>query len=70
VRGYGLVVGLNGTGSREGDPRVRNFMLEEMRRRGVGSNRDGWSGMTPPERRDKSQSEHRYCGDPAQRPFV
>ncbi|MEM7229244.1 MAG: flagellar basal body P-ring protein FlgI, partial [Planctomycetota bacterium] len=56
VRGYGLVVGLNGTGSREGDPRVRNFMLEEMRRRGVGSNRDGWSGMTPEQLLDSSDT--------------
>lgn len=49
VRGYGLVVGLNGTGSREMDPRVRNMMIEEMSRRGVGSGRTGWGELKPEE---------------------
>ena len=37
VRGYGLVVGLKGNGSRLMPAEVRSHMLEEMRRRGVGN---------------------------------
>lgn len=37
VRGYGLVVGLNGNGSRLMPADVRAHILEEMRRRGVGN---------------------------------
>ncbi len=46
VRGYGLVVGLNGTGSRVMPAEVRAFLLQEMSRRGVGDPRIG-SGVSP-----------------------
>lgn len=36
VRGYGLVVGLSGTGSRVMPAEVRAFLMQEMTRRGVG----------------------------------
>lgn len=36
VRGYGLVVGLNGTGSRNVPTEVRAYMIREMGKRGVG----------------------------------
>lgn len=36
VRGYGLVVGLRGTGSRDIPPQLRAYMLQEMARHGVG----------------------------------
>lgn len=36
VRGYGLVVGLSGTGSRVMPADVRAFLIQEMTRRGVG----------------------------------
>jgi len=36
VRGFGLVVGLRGTGSRQLQTDVRAFMIQEMGRRGVG----------------------------------
>ncbi len=36
VRGYGLVVGLKGTGSRTAPAEIRAWMLREMARRGVG----------------------------------
>ena len=36
VRGYGLVVDLNGTGSSDIPPAVRAHMIEYMERRGVG----------------------------------
>ncbi len=39
VHGYGLVVGLNGTGDRTQPPNVRSHMLVEMTRRGIGSER-------------------------------
>ena len=35
VRGYGLVVGLDGTGSRDIPPALRAHMLAEMARRGI-----------------------------------
>jgi len=47
VRGYGLVVGLNGTGSRELPPNVRAHMIQEMARRGFGSESMGFGKMTP-----------------------
>lgn len=47
VRGYGLVVGLNGTGSRDIPPSVRAHMLAEMARQGVGSERTGWGHLRP-----------------------
>ncbi|HAW95415.1 MAG TPA: hypothetical protein DCX60_03980, partial [Phycisphaerales bacterium] len=47
VRGYGLVVGLSGTGSRIVPAQVRSLMLAEMTRRGVGDPQNGWNGVTP-----------------------
>jgi hypothetical protein len=47
VRGYGLVVGLNGTGSRDSPPDVRAHMLAEMARQGIGSERSGWGHLKP-----------------------
>lgn len=46
VRGYGLVVGLNGTGSRIMPAEVRAFLLTEMTRKGVGDPTIG-DDMTP-----------------------
>lgn len=48
VHGYGLVVGLNGTGDRTQPAPVRAHMLMEMSRRGIGSEVYGFS--TDPER--------------------
>lgn len=47
VRGYGLVVGLNGTGSRDIPPSVRAHMLAEMARHGIGSERAGFGHLKP-----------------------
>ncbi len=47
VRGYGLVVGLNGTGSRDMPAPVRAWMLQEMARRGVGNPATGFGDVTP-----------------------
>ena len=47
VRGYGLVVGLKGTGSRLIPAEVRAMMLAEMARRGVGDPSTGWGHMSP-----------------------
>jgi hypothetical protein len=47
VRGYGLVVGLEGTGSRDMPAPVRAWMLQEMARRGVGNPATGFGDVTP-----------------------
>jgi uncharacterized protein YjeT (DUF2065 family) len=47
VRGYGLVVGLEGTGSRLMPADVRAFMLQEMARKGVGNAATGFGDITP-----------------------
>ncbi|MCH2144382.1 MAG: flagellar basal body P-ring protein FlgI [Phycisphaerales bacterium] len=47
VRGYGLVVGLKGTGSRLVPANVRAMMLAEMSRRGVGDSSIGWGHLSP-----------------------
>lgn len=47
VRGYGLVVGLKGTGSRLMPAEVRAQMLQEMARRGVGNAAMGFGDTTP-----------------------
>ena len=47
VRGYGLVVGLEGTGSRDMPAPVRASMLQEMARRGVGNPATGFGDVTP-----------------------
>jgi flagellar basal body P-ring protein FlgI len=47
VRGYGLVVGLNGTGSREIPPALRAHMLAEMARHGIGKESVGLGHLNP-----------------------
>ncbi len=47
--GYGLVVGLNGTGSSEIPPQVRAHMIADLARRGVGQSTQGFGSMTPDE---------------------
>ncbi|MCH2147896.1 MAG: flagellar basal body P-ring protein FlgI [Phycisphaerales bacterium] len=47
VRGYGLVVDLDGTGSSDIPPAVRAHMLEIMERRGVGQMSFNAGGITP-----------------------
>ncbi len=47
ARGYGLVVGLSGTGSREVPPQLRAHMIQEMSRRGIGSEREGFGHIKP-----------------------
>lgn len=47
VRGYGLVVGLNGTGSSDIPPSIRAHMISEMERRGVGSEMMGFGHLNP-----------------------
>jgi len=47
VQGYGLVVGLRGTGSTTMPPQLRAHMREELIRRGVGSARQGLEDLKP-----------------------
>ncbi len=47
VSGYGLVVGLPGTGSPDAPAFIRQWMLNEMRKQGVGSNTYNADNMTP-----------------------
>ncbi len=47
VRGYGLVVGLEGTGCTTMPPDLREYMRREMERRGVGSTRSGMGEISP-----------------------
>ncbi|MAT81858.1 MAG: hypothetical protein CMJ29_09485 [Phycisphaerae bacterium] len=45
VSGYGLVVGLDGTGSSDIPPNIRAHMLQEMERQGVGSETIGFGHL-------------------------
>ncbi|MHC4218698.1 MAG: flagellar basal body P-ring protein FlgI, partial [Planctomycetota bacterium] len=47
AHGYGLVVGLDGTGSSDVPPDVRAHMVAMASRRGIGSERSGWGHMSP-----------------------
>jgi len=47
IRGYGLVVGLDSTGSRDVPPDVRAHMMQIMARQGIGSERIGFGDLTP-----------------------
>ena len=48
ARGYGLVVGLKGTGSRDLPPQLRAFMISQAGKYGVGNERyESMLGMTP-----------------------
>jgi flagellar basal body P-ring protein FlgI len=47
VHGYGLVVGLDGTGSSDVPPDVRAHMVAMAARHGIGSERSGWGNLSP-----------------------
>ena len=47
VHGYGLVVGLNGSGSSDIPPAVRAHMIAMAARRGIGSESSGWGSLSP-----------------------
>ncbi|MCP3903817.1 MAG: hypothetical protein GY715_09300 [Planctomycetes bacterium] len=47
LRGWGLVVGLNGTGSRNVPPMLRAHMISEMARRGIGRASSGFDHIQP-----------------------
>lgn len=47
VRGYGIVVGLRGTGSRQMPADVRAFLIQELAKRGFGSGNPGAPPMSP-----------------------
>jgi hypothetical protein len=52
IRGYGLVVGLDGTGSRDVPADVRAHMLQFMARQGIGSESGGFGEINPEEMLD------------------
>jgi flagellar basal body P-ring protein FlgI len=45
--GYGLVVGLDGTGSSEIPPQVRAHMVADLAKRGLGESTRGWGHIKP-----------------------
>ncbi len=47
VHGYGLVVGLDGTGSSDVPPDVRAHMIAMAARHGIGSESAGWGRLSP-----------------------
>ena len=47
VRGYGIVVGLRGTGSRQMPADVRAFLTQELAKRGFGSGQPGSPALSP-----------------------
>lgn len=47
VSGYGLVVGLNGTGSGDVPPALRDWFVSEMSRRGFGKESLGYGRLSP-----------------------
>jgi hypothetical protein len=47
VRGYGIVVGLRGTGSRQMPADVRAFLSQELAKRGFGSGQPGTPSVSP-----------------------
>ncbi len=47
--GYGLVVGLSGTGSSEFPPQIRSHMIADLARRGIGESTRGWGNLSPDE---------------------
>ena len=56
VRGYGLAVDLNGTGSRLMPAPIRAYMLQVMARRGVGDAATGWTKLTPEQMLDSDDT--------------
>ena len=47
--GYGLVVGLNHTGSNDIPPQVRAHMIADLAKRGFGESTHGWGDLSPEE---------------------
>ncbi|MHC4080683.1 MAG: flagellar basal body P-ring protein FlgI [Planctomycetota bacterium] len=47
VHGYGVVVGLDGTGSSDVPPDVRAHMIAMAARHGIGSEQAGWGDLSP-----------------------
>ncbi len=47
VHGYGVVVGLDGTGSSDAPPDVRAHMIQMAARHGIGAESSGWRSLTP-----------------------
>ena len=47
--GYGLVVGLRGTGSGEFPPQIRSHMIADLAKRGIGESTRGWGHLSPNE---------------------
>ncbi len=45
--GYGIVVGLKGTGSSDIPPQVRAHMIADLARRGIGESTRGWGDISP-----------------------
>ena len=56
VRGYGIVVGLRDTGSRQMPSDVRAFLSQELAKRGFGSGAPGSPKMTPQQLLNSSDS--------------
>jgi len=56
VRGYGLVVGLKGTGCRDMPPQLRAHMLAEMARHGIGQASRGLGHLRPEQMLDSFET--------------
>jgi hypothetical protein len=56
IRGYGLVVGLDGTGARDVPADVRAHMLQFMARQGIGVERTGYGDISPEEMLDSQDT--------------
>jgi len=56
VRGHGLVVGLQGTGSRDIPPDLRNHMITEMSRMGIGKENTRWRDLEPEQMLDSADT--------------
>jgi len=54
--GYGLVVGLDGTGSNEIPPQVRAHMIADLAKRGMGESIRGWGNLSPEELLESSDT--------------
>jgi hypothetical protein len=69
VRGYGLVAGLRGTGSRDIPPQLRAHMIAELARLGFGSERSGLGDLKPETMLDSPDTcgRCRRSGDSARR---
>jgi len=54
--GYGVVVGLNGTGSNEMPPQVRAHLIADLSKRGLGDSTRGWGNLSPSELLDSNNT--------------